>query len=53
LKEAVYGADRPPSALTAIRAGEEARRLAMTLPDLSTAFPGFRALSDELKRWLK
>ena len=51
LKNDVYGTDRPPSALTAIRAVEEARRLAMILPDLSEAFPGFRALRDELQRW--
>ena len=51
LKEAVYGSGRPPRALSSTRAVEEAARLATQLRDLSTAFPGFRALSEELAAW--
>ena len=51
LKQAVYGTDKPPIGLSATRAVEEATRLTRQLPDLSTAFPGFRALRDELGRW--
>jgi hypothetical protein len=51
LKQAVYGTDRPSRGLSATRAIEEANRLTTQLPDLSTAFPGFRALQDELGRW--
>lgn len=51
LKEVVYGTDRPPRGLVATRAVEEATRLTAHLQDLSTAFPGFRALTDELARW--
>ena len=51
LKQAVYGTDKPPIGLSVTRAVEEATRLTTQLPDLSTAFPGFRALSDELGRW--
>ena len=51
LKQAVYGTDKPSSGLSVTRAVEEATRLTRQLPDLSTAFPGFRALRDELGRW--
>jgi hypothetical protein len=51
LKEAVYGTDRPPPGLSATRAVEQATRLSTQLRDLSTAFPGFRVLSDELAMW--
>jgi hypothetical protein len=51
LKQDVYGTDRPPSALSILRATEEARRLSIRLQELSTAFPGFRVLSDELSTW--
>jgi len=53
LKQAVYGTDRPPRRLSVTRAVEEAARLTTELRDLSTAFPGFRALRDELERWLQ
>ena len=51
LKQAVYGTDRPSLALAAVRAVEEANRLTTQLPGLSSAFPGFRALRDEVERW--
>ena len=51
LKQSVYGTDTPLSTLTMTRAVAEASRLAMHLSDLSTAFPGFRALRDEVDRW--
>ena len=51
LKQAVYGTDRPSLAQAVKRAVEEASRLTTQLPGLSMAFPGFRALRDELERW--